>query len=76
MLTRLSLRVELFLVINVSRSILDFIYYPCNNTKITLFFQIKGYGHAVLRDTDPRFRHQVDFAKFYLKEDPTIKLLH
>ncbi|KAL4440852.1 hypothetical protein ABPG74_013833 [Tetrahymena malaccensis] len=37
---------------------------------------VPGYGHAVLRDTDPRFHHQVDFSKFHLKDDQMIKLLH
>ena len=35
-----------------------------------------GYGHAVLRETDPRFTHQYEFSKKYLPNDPLIKLLH
>ncbi|EGR34195.1 mitochondrial citrate synthase, putative [Ichthyophthirius multifiliis] len=37
---------------------------------------VPGYGHAVLRDTDPRFHHQQDFALQYMKDDKYIKLLH
>lgn len=34
---------------------------------------IPGYGHAVLRKTDPRFTAQQEFADKYIKED---KLIH
>jgi citrate synthase len=37
---------------------------------------VPGYGHAVLRDTDPRFTHQYEFAKKHLPDHPLIKLLH
>lgn len=30
---------------------------------------IPGYGHAVLRNTDPRFTHLKRFADTYIKED-------
>ncbi len=30
---------------------------------------IPGFGHAVLRDADPRFLHLKSFAKKYIKED-------
>ncbi len=36
---------------------------------------IPGYGHAVLRRTDPRFSVQLDFAKKYIPESPLIKLV-
>lgn len=36
---------------------------------------IPGYGHAVLRKTDPRFSVQLDFAKKYIPEKPLIKLV-
>ncbi len=35
---------------------------------------IPGYGHAVLRKTDPRFTAQQDFANKYIKNDPLINL--
>lgn len=34
---------------------------------------VPGYGHAVLRQTDPRFTAQMDFAKKHCPNDPTIK---
>jgi len=36
---------------------------------------IPGYGHAVLRKTDPRFTAQREFALKYLPEDPIFKLV-
>ncbi len=36
---------------------------------------IPGYGHAVLRTTDPRFSVQYDFAKKYLPDDELFKLV-
>lgn len=30
---------------------------------------VPGYGHAVLRQTDPRFTAQMDFGKTYMRED-------
>ena len=36
---------------------------------------IPGYGHAVLRNTDPRFTHQKEFAKQYVKNDEIIDLV-
>jgi citrate synthase len=36
---------------------------------------IPGYGHAVLRKTDPRFTVQLDFANKYIPDAPLIKLI-
>ncbi|SFE22299.1 citrate (Si)-synthase [Thermophagus xiamenensis] len=36
---------------------------------------IPGYGHAVLRKTDPRFTVQLDFANKYIPDAPLIKLV-
>jgi citrate synthase len=33
---------------------------------------IPGYGHAVLRKTDPRFTAQFEFGKKYLPDDPFV----
>jgi citrate synthase len=33
---------------------------------------VPGYGHAVLRKTDPRFTAQQEFAKKYCPEDPMV----
>ena len=34
---------------------------------------VPGYGHAVLRETDPRFVAQMEFAKKHLPDNPTVK---
>jgi citrate synthase len=36
---------------------------------------IPGYGHAVLRKTDPRFTAQFEFGKKYLPNDPMFKTI-
>lgn len=36
---------------------------------------IPGYGHAVLRQTDPRFLAEHEFAKKYFPDDPVFKTL-
>lgn len=33
---------------------------------------VPGYGHAVLRKTDPRFTAQMEFAKTHLPDDPLV----
>jgi citrate synthase len=35
---------------------------------------IPGYGHGVLRNTDPRYTHQALFAKNHIKNDPLVNL--
>jgi len=34
---------------------------------------VPGYGHAVLRETDPRFTAQMEFAKKHIPNDPLVK---
>jgi citrate synthase len=36
---------------------------------------VPGYGHAVLRHTDPRFIHQVKFASRHIKNDYIVDLV-
>ncbi len=36
---------------------------------------IPGYGHAVLRQPDPRFTAQKEFAQEYIKEDATVQIV-
>lgn len=36
---------------------------------------LPGYGHAVLRKTDPRFTALMEFAKQYITDDPTIQTI-
>jgi len=37
---------------------------------------IPGYGHAVLRQTDPRFTAQQEFAEKYVKDDKLINIVN
>jgi citrate synthase len=37
---------------------------------------VPGYGHAVLRKTDPRFTAQNEFARKHLPDDPLFKLVN
>jgi citrate synthase len=37
---------------------------------------IPGYGHAVLRKTDPRYTAQNEFAKKHLPNDPLFQLVN
>ena len=48
----------------------DFAWETLNKGKV-----IPGYGHAVLRVTDPRFTAQLDFAKKYFPDDYLIQLV-
>jgi citrate synthase len=36
---------------------------------------VPGYGHAVLRKTDPRFTAQMEFGKKHLPDDPLVKTI-
>ncbi len=36
---------------------------------------IPGYGHAVLRQPDPRFIAQMKFAETYIKDDPIVQIV-
>ncbi len=36
---------------------------------------VPGYGHAVLRKTDPRFTAQQDFAKTYMPDDELVNIV-
>lgn len=37
---------------------------------------VPGYGHAVLRKTDPRFIAQMEFAKKYMADDENCRIVH
>jgi citrate synthase len=37
---------------------------------------VPGYGHAVLRKTDPRFIAQQEFSKKYMPNDENVKIVH
>jgi citrate synthase len=34
---------------------------------------VPGYGHAVLRKTDPRFTAQMEFGKKHMPNDPLVQ---
>ncbi|MBK7097701.1 MAG: citrate (Si)-synthase [Sphingobacteriales bacterium] len=36
---------------------------------------VPGYGHAVLRQTDPRFAVQMDFGKKHMPDDPFVNII-
>uniref|UniRef100_A0A8C7J8K6 Citrate synthase n=1 Tax=Oncorhynchus kisutch TaxID=8019 RepID=A0A8C7J8K6_ONCKI len=46
------------------------------NTFLILNCVVPGYGHAVLRRTDPRYTCQQEFAFKHLPDDPMFKLVH
>lgn len=50
--------------------IADFVNYTLKSGKV-----IPGFGHAVLRETDPRYLVQQNFCERYLPEDPLFKLV-
>uniref|UniRef100_A0A453GMZ4 Citrate synthase n=1 Tax=Aegilops tauschii subsp. strangulata TaxID=200361 RepID=A0A453GMZ4_AEGTS len=41
----------------------------------TLYKVVPGYGHGVLRNTDPRYSCQREFTLKYLLEDPLFQLV-
>lgn len=48
--------------------IADYIHKTLKEGKV-----VPGYGHAVLRKTDPRFTAQMEFAKKHCSDDPTVQ---
>jgi citrate synthase len=50
--------------------IADYIRTTLKNGKV-----VPGYGHAVLRKTDPRFVAQQEFAKTYMPEDELVNIV-
>lgn len=51
-------------------SIRDFAWETLNSGRV-----IPGYGHAVLRQTDPRYACQREFAQKHLPDDPLFKIV-
>ena len=54
--------------------IADYVHKTLENGQV-----IPGYGHAVLRKTDPRYIAQMDFAKRYIEKDDlidTVRLIY
>ena len=52
------------------KSITDYLWSTLNSGRV-----VPGYGHAVLRKTDPRYVSQREFALRKLPEDPLFKLV-
>jgi citrate synthase len=48
--------------------IADYVQKTLNNGKV-----VPGYGHAVLRKTDPRFTAQMEFGRKHMPEDPLVQ---
>lgn len=44
-------------------------------TKTCILQVVPGYGHAVLRKTDPRYTCQREFAQKHLPNDPLFRLV-
>jgi citrate synthase len=51
-------------------NIIEHLKYTLNSGKV-----IPGFGHAVLRKTDPRFTHQLNFALTHFPDDNLIQLV-
>ena len=50
-----------------SKQIEDYVKKTLSEGKV-----VPGYGHAVLRQTDPRFTAQMEFGKQYMPDDPLV----
>eukprot|EP00178_Gracilaria_changii_P008986 TRINITY_DN26734_c0_g1_i1.p1 TRINITY_DN26734_c0_g1~~TRINITY_DN26734_c0_g1_i1.p1 ORF type:complete len:265 (+),score=30.98 TRINITY_DN26734_c0_g1_i1:101-796(+) len=57
--------------LNVSNDVIaEFCWETLNGGRV-----IPGFGHAVLRKTDPRYMAQREFALKYMPDDPLVKLI-
>jgi len=52
------------------QNIKDYLWSTLKNGQV-----VPGYGHAVLRKTDPRYMSQREFAEKHLPDDPMYKLV-
>ena len=66
----LKLQEELGGGIPTNQQIADYVRRTLEEGKV-----VPGYGHAVLRKTDPRFTAQQDFYKEYIKHDELIEIV-
>lgn len=62
-----ELREELGVELPSKQQIEDYVKKTLNEGKV-----VPGYGHAVLRKTDPRFEAQVEFGKKHMADDPLV----
>ena len=64
----LEMREELGVELPSSEQIAAYVKKTLSEGKV-----VPGYGHAVLRKTDPRFTAQMEFAKNHLSDDPLVQ---
>lgn len=63
-----DMREELQAELPSQEQIADYVQKTLNNGKV-----VPGYGHAVLRKTDPRFTAQMEFGKKHMPDDPLVQ---
>ncbi|MCF6403894.1 citrate (Si)-synthase, eukaryotic [Chitinophaga filiformis] len=66
----LDMREELGGGIPTKQQIEDYVRKTLSDGKV-----VPGYGHAVLRKTDPRFTAQMEFAKKHLSDDELVRIV-
>ena len=64
----LELRKELNTDLPTKEQIADYVKKTLSEGKV-----VPGYGHAVLRKTDPRFTAQMEFGKKHMPDDPLVQ---
>ena len=64
----IDMRKELNTDLPSKEQIVEYVQKTLNEGKV-----VPGYGHAVLRKTDPRFTAQMEFGKKHLPDDPLVK---
>jgi citrate synthase len=64
----LEMREELKTELPTKQQIADYVHKTLTEGKV-----VPGYGHAVLRKTDPRFTAQMEFGKKHMPDDPLVQ---
>ena len=64
----LEMREELKTELPTHDQIADYVHKTLTEGKV-----VPGYGHAVLRKTDPRFTAQMEFGKKHMPDDPLVQ---
>ncbi len=64
----LEMREELGVELPTNEQIAEYVRKTLNEGKV-----VPGYGHAVLRKTDPRFTAQMEFGKKHMPSDPLVQ---
>jgi citrate synthase len=64
----LEMREELKTELPSKQQIADYVHKTLTDGKV-----VPGYGHAVLRKTDPRFTAQMEFGKKHMADDPLVQ---